>query len=331
MKAEPLLPRLPQLLCQRCAQRACPQHRPCTPKGKGDRTRIFFQAPWLPLPQTISQVRPHFQHSFNELGNKCSSCPLPPLSQDWRAWAATPGAAALCCPVTARLHAPHWPRQSRHARASVWQAQMSPTFLRTQDDPVLIPTSQELAFFPAEDGELGVPCLHVRSFSKRPQTTCPICRPARGQPPLLQYHGLASPVQGRGDGLEQPLSGPCQHSERAPSWPSGNPLTATRSEVPTIPIYVAAFPAGQGRAQAPLRLHQPWPCLSLHPPGRADPRRSRGSCPQPHASRCPCQGHARHRSRRVLKLQGRISSSGKLLCSLGSISDGNGLLCAPSN
>lgn len=98
MKAEPLLPRLPQLLCQRCTQRACPQHWPCTPKGKGDRTRLFFQAPWLPLPQTISQVRPHFQHSFNELGNKCSSCPLPPLSQDWRAWAATPGAAALCWP-----------------------------------------------------------------------------------------------------------------------------------------------------------------------------------------------------------------------------------------
>lgn len=50
-------------------------------------------------------------------------------------------------PVTARPHAPHQPRRSRHTRASVWQAQMSPTFLRTQDDPVLIPTSQELAFF----------------------------------------------------------------------------------------------------------------------------------------------------------------------------------------
>lgn len=183
MKAEPLLPHLPQLLCQHQTQRACPQHRPCTPKGKGDRTHLFFQAPCGSHSHKPSpRCSPIFNTALMSWETSAAAALFPHYPRIEEHEPPSPELQLSAGLVTARPHAPHQPRQSWHTRASVWQVQMSPTFLRTQDDPALIPTSAELALFPAEDGDLGVPCLHVRSFSERPRTTCRICRPVHGQP-----------------------------------------------------------------------------------------------------------------------------------------------------
>lgn len=87
----------PALALQTKGQRG-PGHFPCLEHRLAPTAGRLAQAMCQTWFVPISQVQSHFQHIFNELGSsraEYSSCPLPPDSQDLRAWTAITGAEAL--------------------------------------------------------------------------------------------------------------------------------------------------------------------------------------------------------------------------------------------